>query len=393
MRAQTRSTKFRFIVFFLVIGCCSDQAWPNEDAVNSEETVTGLAAEEIRREIEDQRSKLQSIDADLAELDLIQQSYLQAMEQTAAFKPTTEAKVKETLASLREALIALKGVTDNDEITKDHPLIQPIYNMESDFQNDLYRPYRVLPRLFQFERSKFYPLIQTPDDYKFESSIKLFVTLRGLPLYGGTRSNKQQLSPIIDVALGQIDNAAKEIVEAQVSAAGRAKADIDRVLKSIATRIASLQTSRKDTTSRLSVLNKALVNAQEGRANTFTSVGWMMVLLGLMFSMSVIARLAAVKLYGPSIEHESIINEQTLVEFGGMSFILLTIIILGSTDKLDRQALGALLGTIAGYIFGKSTFSRVRQDQLAQVPDRTSTSTSPPTASSDQPGSTAEKSK
>jgi hypothetical protein len=48
-----------------------------------------------------------------------------------------------------------------------------------------------------------------------------------------------------------------------------------------------------------------------------------------------------------------IIKERSLVEVISIAFMLLTIIILGIGDKIMGETLGALLGTIAGYIFGK----------------------------------------
>lgn len=48
-----------------------------------------------------------------------------------------------------------------------------------------------------------------------------------------------------------------------------------------------------------------------------------------------------------------IFQQRTLVELIGMAFLLLTIIILGTGEKIERSVLGTLLGTVAGYIFGQ----------------------------------------
>jgi hypothetical protein len=62
-----------------------------------------------------------------------------------------------------------------------------------------------------------------------------------------------------------------------------------------------------------------------------------------------------------------------------MAFILLTIIILGNTDKLDRQALGPLLGTTAGYIFGKGIASATTDaNRNRQTPPPPPPPTAPP---------------
>lgn len=55
----------------------------------------------------------------------------------------------------------------------------------------------------------------------------------------------------------------------------------------------------------------------------------------------------------PADTASKLIEHRSLVEIISMAFILLTIIILGTGDKLGKETLGTLLGTIAGYIFGQ----------------------------------------
>ena len=50
---------------------------------------------------------------------------------------------------------------------------------------------------------------------------------------------------------------------------------------------------------------------------------------------------------------KDLIEKRALVEVIGMAFMLLTIIILGTGEKLSREVLGTLLGTISGYIFAR----------------------------------------
>ena len=49
----------------------------------------------------------------------------------------------------------------------------------------------------------------------------------------------------------------------------------------------------------------------------------------------------------------SIITERTMIELLSMGFLLLTVIILATGEQLAKEAVGTLLGTIAGYIFGR----------------------------------------
>ncbi|MEM6685964.1 MAG: hypothetical protein AAF617_09300, partial [Bacteroidota bacterium] len=53
-----------------------------------------------------------------------------------------------------------------------------------------------------------------------------------------------------------------------------------------------------------------------------------------------------------------IIEKRSLVEVISMAFMLITIIILGTGGKIGNETLGTLLGTIAGYIFGRGVLKQ-----------------------------------
>ncbi|QRN97851.1 hypothetical protein JRI60_01835 [Archangium violaceum] len=61
-----------------------------------------------------------------------------------------------------------------------------------------------------------------------------------------------------------------------------------------------------------------------------------------------------------------IFGGRLLVELVGMAFLLLTIIILGTGAKIDRAVLGALLGTVGGYIFGQQIRRSTREEETSQ---------------------------
>ena len=60
------------------------------------------------------------------------------------------------------------------------------------------------------------------------------------------------------------------------------------------------------------------------------------------------------KVFSDDVAKSLIIN-RSLVEVVGMAFMLITIIILGTGEKLSKEILGTLLGTIAGYVFARGT--------------------------------------
>jgi hypothetical protein len=53
-----------------------------------------------------------------------------------------------------------------------------------------------------------------------------------------------------------------------------------------------------------------------------------------------------------------LIEQRTIVELVSIGFMLVTIIILGAGKRLTGETLGALLGTIAGYVFGREVAHR-----------------------------------
>ncbi len=54
----------------------------------------------------------------------------------------------------------------------------------------------------------------------------------------------------------------------------------------------------------------------------------------------------------PSEIASAVVHRRTMIELLSMGFLLLTIIVLATGGNVDKPAVGTLLGTIAGYIFG-----------------------------------------
>jgi hypothetical protein len=105
-------------------------------------------------------------------------------------------------------------------------------------------------------------------------------------------------------------------------------------LEELSKTLADLDSSLKEQKEQQSVLDTHLVWAVYGMIGALT-----LLFLSLKFFNSDVA--------GKVVENRS------LVEVMSMAFMLLTIIILGTGNKIGQETLGTLLGTIAGYIFGK----------------------------------------
>ena len=100
----------------------------------------------------------------------------------------------------------------------------------------------------------------------------------------------------------------------------------------------------------LGVVAQKLEQLKKKSDSTFSSTNYMMLLLAFSFGITVALRAFS--------KECPIITDQTLVEYGGMSFLILAIIILASGGKIESDTVGPLLGTVAGYIFGRSIGSR-----------------------------------
>lgn len=93
--------------------------------------------------------------------------------------------------------------------------------------------------------------------------------------------------------------------------------------------------------------------------------------------------LYVVTLFANAHTQSLVFRQRILVEMIGMGFLLLTIIILGTGEKIEKAVLGTLLGTVAGYIFGQQVragqnsrrrqkrFKRNRKSNRSAVPKST----------------------
>jgi hypothetical protein len=107
----------------------------------------------------------------------------------------------------------------------------------------------------------------------------------------------------------------------------------------------------KDTTEADNELEQLNKKNRERDSNLTTAIYLMIAVLVVLFLI--------MRTFSPEVQAQ-IIERRTLVEIIGMAFILLTIIILATGEKIERSVVGTLLGTIGGYIFGQ----QMRNDRI-----------------------------
>lgn len=125
-----------------------------------------------------------------------------------------------------------------------------------------------------------------------------------------------------------------QVVDALIGKAGEIRADLVKKQDSKKEELKKLDNQLNQLAEQRAIVDQRLIYS------VYAMIGSLVVLFFL------------VRFFTKEIQH-AIIDNRVLVEVVAMAFLLLTIIILATGSKLEPQALGTLLGTIAGYIFGR----------------------------------------
>ena len=209
----------------------------------------------------------------------------------------------------------------------------------------------LLPELLQGLHSLRNP--KTKDQLFLPSAVPLFYP----------RLDQRKLQEQLDKIHADAKNVSAETLNARWSRqVSKSQESLAQAMRLIEQEISAIESSMKQQEEQMDELTNQLDQKKPAIETTKLLVIAMMVFLLLMFLVTIGARMYVSK---PS-SGSTIVSDRTLIEFGGMSFVLLTIIILANRNSLDREALAALLGTLAGYIFGKG-FSGSFQDKRADV--------------------------
>lgn len=129
----------------------------------------------------------------------------------------------------------------------------------------------------------------------------------------------------------------------------------------------STRKEAEDVESRLKQLNREVANA-DNRLAAQEAVDSRLVYAtyGMIFALFVLGLFLIRSDPGRAASLAVLIENRTIVELVSIGFMLVTIIILGAGKRLSGETLGALLGTIAGYVFGREV-GRRRVDQTMQA--------------------------
>jgi hypothetical protein len=177
------------------------------------------------------------------------------------------------------------------------------------------------------------------------------------------------MGPAIDAArteLGRLSPAemltmiGADLKDARSWAEGIA-AELDKMIAELQRRAMALS-AKKDAIDKALIASRIAYTKTEGQITDklINAVYFMIGSIAFLF----IVLLVMSKLHSETCK--LLIEERTLNEILSMGFLIVAIIVLGAGNKIQAETLGTLLGTIAGYLFGKKIAdigSQPRRDQ------------------------------
>jgi hypothetical protein len=164
--------------------------------------------------------------------------------------------------------------------------------------------------------------------------------------------SKADVEAWVNSSLSKLKDLADQInksLESDIAQQNAIIAEYDKAVKNLNNKLEKLEQEQSDAQSKQIGINEKLVLAVFG-------------MIGAIVILFIVLRMC------PENLAIAIVNERTMIELLSMGFLLLTVIILGTARLLGNEALSALLGTIAGYIFGRKEADRQKGGATMRQP-------------------------
>ncbi len=372
-----------FITLFILL-CSISLA--QESIVKTGSTLSQFRLEQKIQSIVDEISVVdESINATTAAIQEIEARKEQVEKLELNFEQT-----QNTLNQLKNLLNKWSELTDDQKIPKGE-----MYNFRNNLGMLIEMPMEDLQRIISDIRSYYFPSRYRSDEGDFSYLKHFGIALRQAGDISRSFDGTDQLYMEFDVLTrnfesnddGLIDTPYRRIKSYIPSIANKFKAEkgsfwkntiqvlfdsekkqaivwLEKIIKKLTEHKIKLSQKISDLESELIKYDKqyqALINNKE-KAKRLTSsyeslsvnfmIGGIILILIILLFMS----------RGNKDIAEKLIERRTLVEILSMGFLLLAVIILGTSDKITAETLGTLLGTIAGYVFGKQMAERSGQE-------------------------------
>lgn len=317
-----------------------------------------IVLEERYQELQDERKSIKAVIRDISPALEILDNIQLALEGAAIKLENAD----EIIERLKKSIPLLKKLPPETKITRNQPAMEKYRSayrsLEDIYQNQLEQNFDELQSIF-------------PDEGELthgEKLIKRIIRRRERAIFSDRTQKDKPLFTLYDAvsyknesvlrsALSDRINSADDYLNfftnANISATfNEIKAQFLKFISTLSSELKreldNRQAKNKKLLTELEEINKALEGKRTKQSIIdqgliFAVYGMIGVLL-LMF--------LSLRLFSSDVALE-LVKRRALIEVVGMAFMLITIIILGTGNKINTETLGTLLGTIAGYIFGR----------------------------------------
>lgn len=164
----------------------------------------------------------------------------------------------------------------------------------------------------------------------------------------------ESLAPAINDAAAELETLSEQLDQASEAYRNELKAALSDGERALIVARDARRKEQEDLKKRYDALDAELIKGEEGLRGVDKMLTYAVY---FMVAAIIILFLALTRFTNPELA-KLLVQERTMIEILSMGFLLLTIIILGTGQKIQGETLGALLGTIAGYIFGRKEGER-----------------------------------
>jgi len=197
--------------------------------------------------------------------------------------------------------------------------------------------------------------------FREDSSSPFDILFRSIPFDSSRK--KIELVSKINLAFKYVANYSDANITSEFNELkANAEKEFNDFIRKINTEIISRKNQDKKLIQELEEINKALEEKRDKQS--LVEQGLIYAVYGMIGSL--LLMFLALRLFHDDVAKE-IIKRRSLIEVVGMAFMLITIIILGTGGKINTETLGTLLGTIAGYIFGRIGADRGGSSEEVEV--------------------------
>jgi hypothetical protein len=342
-----------------------------KDAVKLPESEEGLKAE-LSQVLADLRANSESIDA----LRTAAMDIRGSLEQLSSSRQLTQEALQSALQAVGGALDNLHKADAKTPLSRSLPVFRAVEDRLDDLQRLTAEPLEALEGMLPRQR---YRENVTPAQRLIESvfqkrprpEVRVYRVLSAVNAirFQSDGVTREQMGPAIDAArteLGRLSPAemltmiGADLKDARSWAEGIA-AELDKMIAELQRRAMALS-AKKDAIDKALIASRIAYTKTEGQITDklINAVYFMIGSIAFLF----IVLLVMSKLHSETCK--LLIEERTLNEILSMGFLIVAIIVLGAGNKIQAETLGTLLGTIAGYLFGKKIAdigSQPRRDQ------------------------------